>query len=485
MKLLLIVLLCILGFFLLLLLAALIRTMLMKPASADYKAAPDAERAKAYADKLSQMIRCETVSRRGVSEPDKFRAFHQVLERLYPNVFRVCEKTDLNGNLLLKWKGKSSAHPILLMSHMDVVEATGKWTHEPFSGDIDQGLVWGRGAGDTKCSVMAFYQAVEELIVSGVTPETDVYLASSCTEETGGDGGPTIVEYLKSKGVRLAMLSDEGGGIIKDPMPGVPGCFAMVGVFEKGMGNLRFSAHGQGGHASAPKKNTPIPQLAKFVAAVDKKSPFKSRMSREVQEMFERLAPYASFPMRLVFSNLWLFKPLLVRVMPKISAQAAAMLRTTIAFTMASGSDGINVIPQEATVSANLRFIPHQGAKESIAVITNEAKKYGLKTEVLDACEPSPSVDISGQAFRLTQEAIANTFPGAGCSPYVVTGATDSRFYTPVCDNCIRFSPVVFGPKQMAGMHGVDETIEVNTLPGAVDYYRYIITHAASLWQGS
>jgi carboxypeptidase PM20D1 len=264
-------------------------------------------------------------------------------------------------------------------------------------------------------------------------------------------------------------------------MPGVPGCFAMVGVFEKGIGNLRFVARGQGGHASAPKKNTPIPRLAKFVASVDKKSPFTSRMSREVREMFVRLAPYASFPMRFVFGNLWLFEPLLVKVMPAISAQAAAMLRTTIAFTMSYGSNGINVIPQEASVSANLRFIPHQGAKESVRVISEKAKKFGVETEVMDTCEPSSSVPIDGKAFKLTQEAIAATFPGAGCSPYVVTGATDARFYAPVCDACIRFSPVVYGPKQMAGMHGVDETIAVNVLPGAVDYYKYIVKHANQL----
>jgi len=358
---------------------------------------------------------------------------------------------------------------------MDVVEASGKWQHEPFSGDIADGKIWGRGTGDTKCSVMAFYQAVEELLEQNYQPSCDVYLASSCTEEVGGDGAPKIVSWLKAHGIHLAMLSDEGGGIIEKPIAGIPGCYAMVGVFEKGVGNLRFIARSQGGHASAPGKNTPLARLSAFITQVDKHHPFVSRFSPEVEEMFARLAPYAGFGMRLVFGNLWLFRPLLTKLMPLISAQGAAMLRTTIAFTMAKGSDGMNVIPQEASVIANLRFIPHQGAKESFRVISTLAAKYGIETEVISLGEPSKAVDIHAAAFKLTEEAIAACFPGVGCSPYVVTGATDARFYGDVCDNCIRFSPVIFGPEQMKGMHGINETIETNCLPGAVDYYTYLI----------
>lgn len=454
---------------------AVIRTLLMPVKKASYMPNPDPLREKEYAQKLSRMVQMETISYPDHCDVEKFRKFHALLEELFPRVFATLEKVDLDGNLLLKWKGKSDKNPILLMSHMDVVEASGHWTHAPFSGDIADGKLWGRGAGDTKCSVMAFYQAVEELLEQGYTPACDIYLGSSCTEEVGGDGAPKIVKWFKDHGVHLAMLCDEGGGIIERPIGSVKGCFAMIGVFEKGIGNLRFVARSQGGHASAPKKDTPLARIGKFIAHVEKKYPFKSRFSPEVQEMFTRLAPYAGFDMRLIFGNLWLFKPLLLKLMPMISAQGAAMLRTTIAFTMAKGSDGMNVIPQEASVIANLRFIPHQGAKESKQIISELAAKYGLETEVLMLGEPSEAVDIHAPAFKLTEKAVAACFPGAGCSPYVVTGATDARFYSDVCDNCIRFSPVIFGPEQMKGMHGIDETIETNCLPGAVDYYTYMI----------
>ena len=88
---------------------------------------------------------------------------------------------------------------------------------------------------------------------------------------------------------------------------------------------------------------------------------------------------------------------------------------------------------------------------------------------------PSKSLDLKGEAFEMIQNTIQDCFPGMGILPYVVTGGTDARFYGEVCDSCVRFSPVNYGPEQMAGMHGINENIEVNTLPGAVDYYKQII----------
>ena len=99
--------------------------------------------------------------------------------------------------------------------------------------------------------------------------------------------------------------------------------------------------------------------------------------------------------------NLWLFAPLLKLVLPAVSAQAGAMLRTTIAFTTQSGSDAYNVIPQEATLGANMRFIPHQGEQESLAIIQTLAEKHGLSTEVLHSNDFTPPVDIHGEAFTL------------------------------------------------------------------------------------
>lgn len=456
-------------------LAALIRTLLMPSKTSTYVAPPADDRGMAYAEKLSKMVAYDTTSYANVHDRERFLGFHKVLEDLFPLVHQHLEKTEIDGNLLYKWVGSSSDKPIVLMSHQDVVPAEGQWLHAPFSGDIADGKVWGRGAADTKCSVMAFFQAVEELLEAGFQPEQDVYLVSSCTEEWAGDGCPKLVEELKRRGVKPFLCCDEGGAIISEPVGGIKGNFAMIGVFEKGKADVRFTARSTGGHASAPGRKTPIARLAALVHECETKSPFKVRFLPQVSAMFASLAPYAPFGLKLVFGNLWLFGGMLKRLMPNLSAQATAMLRTTVAFTMQSGSDACNVLPQEATVSANMRFIPHQGMDESLAIMKRLADKHDLEMEVLHANDYTESVDIHGEAYKRVENVIAQTFPGLACSPYVMTGATDSHFFQEICENCIRFSPVVYGPEQMKGMHGVNENIEVSCLSGAVDFYKNLI----------
>ena len=474
-----IVLWCLAGLLLLivaLLAVALVRTIRMPKKTSAYQPAPDEAEALALAEKLSAMVRVDTVSIAETEQREKFLRFQETLAELFPLVHQSLEKTEIDGNLLYCWKGASSERPLVLMSHQDVVPAEGEWTHAPFSGDIADGKVWGRGASDTKCSVMAFFEAVERLLAEGYTPPQDVYLSSSCTEEWAGDGCPKLVNELKRRGVQPWLVVDEGGGIITEPIGGIHGNFAMVGVFEKGKADVTFVARSNGGHASSPPRHSPISRLADFVYSIEHHDPFKRRMPPEVQAMFETLAPYASFPLRYVLGNLWLFKPLLLRVLPLISPQAGAMLRTTVAFTMAKGSDAFNVLPQEASVGANLRFIPHQGMEESLKLLGKKAKKLNLEMSVHHASDYTAATDIHGEAFQTVLKTIEDVFPGCPASPYVMTGATDARFYQEICDNVVRFAPVIYGPEQMRSMHGLNENIEYNCLPGAVRFYQQLIT---------
>jgi len=470
------ILLGILALLLLLVLAALVRTLLTPKKTSSWTPKKDPEREQAYAEKLARMIRYETVSYKGRIQREKFLGFHKILEELFPLVHQHLEKTEIDGSLLYYWKGRHSDRPVVLMGHQDVVPAEGVWKHEPFSGDIENGRVWGRGSADTKCSVMSFFQAVEELLEEGYVPDQDVYLSSSNTEEIGEEGCPKIVRELERRGVRPWIVNDEGGSIVTEPMKGILGNYAMIGVLEKGQGNLQIIARSNGGHSSYPPKNSPIVRLSKFLCEVERRSPMRSEMNRQAREMFSSMAPYGPFWMRLLFGNLWLFRPLLTVLMPSISAQAGALLRTTVAPTMQSGSDGCNVLPQEATLTLNLRYIPHQDMEESNEAIRRIAEKYGLEVRVIDAypsCEP---VDSGSEAFRLVESVISEVFPDLPCIPYVMTGGTDARHYQRICDACIRFSPVVYGPDQMKGMHGLNEYLDTYSLPGAVDYYKTLIS---------
>ena len=456
----------------------IIRTLLLLPTeAAEAKIMPDAsDRAVKYGRNLSRMVQKETVSSRFDEDRTKFYEFHKLLEELYPNVHKVCEKSVFDGSLLFRWKGSGQGKPIMFMSHHDVVEANGKWLHEPFSGDIDDdGIVWGRGTVDTKASLSCMLQAMEELIESGYVPQCDIYIGSSCTEEWSGPGAPATAKFLKDNGVHLELLLDEGGMIIEKPMAGVKGIYAMVGVVEKGYGDVKFIARGNGGHASAPKKNTPLVRLGKFMAEVDNKSPFKAKLTPTMSEMFKRLAPNMDFGMKVIMANMWLFRPLLVKLLPSISSLAGAMIKTTIAFTKASGSEGLNVLPQEAYVTANMRFIHHQANKESIELISKLAKKYDIETEVIYQDEPCPIVDYTSDAFRVIEKVTSEVYPGVGVSPYIMTGGTDAKYYSDVCDNCIRFAPLYITGQQHNSIHGLNENINQGMLPMGVDFYKKVM----------
>ncbi len=452
----------------------LVRTLALKPTPAKEVKVKlqDNERSRQYAEQLSRMIQKETVSSRFDNDKTKFYEFHEILEELFPEIHKNCEKHVFNGSLLFRWKGKGNCDPILFMSHHDVVEAGGKWEQEPFSGKVENGRIWGRGTVDTKASLFCLLTAVEELIKEGYEPECDVYMASSCTEEFSGEGAPLTAKYLKEQGVHLSFLIDEGGMIMEEPIGGVKGTYAMVGVLEKGYGDLRFTAKGKGGHASAPGKNTPLVRLGKFMAAVEKKSPFRSEFNPTVKEMFRRLAPNMAFGMKLVFANLWLFEGLLKKLMPSISPAGAAMLHTTLAFTMAKGADGLNVLPQEAYVTGNLRFIPHQSNDESIALIREMAKKYDIETEVIYQDYPCPVVDYKSAPFKMVEEIVQEIYPGVCVSPYVMTGGTDAKYYSEVCENCLRFAPLYIDSQQYESIHGLNENIYAGTLPMGVDFYK-------------
>lgn len=431
-----------------------------------------------YAKRLSRLIQVETISAKNQTDKTKFYGFHNVLRDVFPNLFAVCEFEDFNGSILMRWKGKTEKEPIMLMNHHDVVEATGKWTHEPFSGEIADGKLWGRGTLDTKGGLWAMMQAADELATEGFVPERDVYFLSACTEECDGSGAKAISEALKERGIKFYMVLDEGGMILNEPIAGAKGKFAVIGLGEKGAADLKFIARSRGGHASIPPKNSPLVRLGKFMAAVEKKNLFETKMAPVLHGTFGSLSTAMSGPLKFVLGHSKIFEPLLVKVMPSVSGAAGAMLRTTVAFTMASGSQGPNVLPQEAWVIANMRYSHHQGGKASIEAIAKLAEKFDIETVVLDGGVDSPISEYNGDAYKLVDKAVTTVFPDVKTTPYIMTAASDSRFMGELSKSCFRFAPFFISNEQLASIHGIDENVDLSTLAPAVDFYRYLITNA-------
>lgn len=436
-------------------------------------------RAMQYAEILSKLIKVETISSRENCDITKFLEFHKVLRETFPNFFNTVECEEFNGSLLLKWNGTDpSLKPIMLMNHHDVVEASGDWTHSAFSGEIADGRVWGRGTLDTKGGLAMMLQAAEELIKEGFIPKRDTYFVSSCNEEIDGAGCDAISRALKERNMKFYFVLDEGGMIKYDPIGGAEGTFAMIGVGEKGCVDLKFVAKSNGGHASAPGKNTPLVRLSKFMIEAEKAECFEVKMSDTVKETLSRFAPTMSGVMKLACGNVNAFEPVLKKVMPMISPSGAALLRTTLAFTMSKGSDGTNVIPQEAWVVGNMRVSHHQGKKASIDAIAEIAKKYDVETIITDDGIESRIADYRGEAFKFIEKAVNTIFPEYKPVPYVMNAATDSRYFDMVCDNCLRFVPFLIDDQQLDSIHGIDENVDISTLAPAVDFYKYVIQEA-------
>ncbi len=453
-----------------------LRDILQKGQSATTVGLPENfdRRTAQYAAGLRSLLQAETVSSVQSEISEKFDRFHQVMAETFPLLHKNCEKYDFDGSLLFHWKGKSAQNPILLMNHLDVVEAVGAWKHAPFAGEIADGRIYGRGALDDKGPLYVMYQAVEELLAEGFVPPCDVYLASSCTEEIGGTGAGKTAKWLQEKGIRLRFLLDEGGMLVDRPMTGVDGIYAMIGVLEKGIGNVKFIAKSSGGHASAPPNNTPLVRLGRLMSALEDNYPFRMELPRPLLEMLRRLTPNVPFAFRLVTANLWLFQPLLKVLVTKVP-MLAAMSRTTVAFTTAKGSDGYNVLPQEAFVTANIRYSHHQAVEETHRILHDFAKKYDIETEILNAEEPAPVVDYGSAEFRLVEETIQTVYPGVQVSPYVMTGGTDARFYKDLTASALRFAPLYITADQLARVHGVDESLFIYTLAFGVDFYKKLL----------
>ncbi|MBQ6583370.1 MAG: M20/M25/M40 family metallo-hydrolase [Mogibacterium sp.] len=432
-----------------------------------------------YLDNLQQMIRIETVSDPSCCDPEKFRQFRALLPELFPHIFSACEVREFDGSLLLRWKGQTGGKlPVLFMNHYDVVPARAEgWEHPPFAAEVADGRLWGRGTLDDKGGLWAMLQAAEELAAEGFVPARDIWFESGCNEETFGQGADAISLWLREQGIRFEMAFDEGGDILTEPISGAKRTFAMIGVGEKCVTNLRFTARSDGGHASTPGKDTPLVRLGRFMAYVDSHTVFDIRLSPTIAEMLARFAPYMGKAGKLLGNSGKLRKPIEL-LLPKFGAAANALVTTTIAFTQAQGGEAANTIPREAWVLGDMRCSHHQGKANSIAVITRVAKKFGLETELIEDGVESRLADYRGSAFRLVEEAVKATIPGVdACAPYIMTGGSDARFFDRVCDQCIRFLPFYITGQQMESIHGINECLNLDTLVPAVDYYRYMMQH--------
>ena len=457
---------------------AVIRTLMIKaPAPGLCSTVITEEECATAAQKLGAMVRVPSVSKHEDEDLSEFYKLHAVMEAQFPLLHKNLEKTVFSGNLLYCWKGSDpSKKPILFMGHQDVVPASNEgWRVDAYSGEVIDGNLYGRGSLDCKSTMYVELQAVEELLEEGFTPPCDVYLSYSINEETGGDGAAAAVRHLKEKGITLALVIDEGGAVMEAPVAGMDRSYAVIGITEKGYMDLKITARGKGGHSSTPPRNTPAARLFAFANEIERKRPFKKALLSETVEMFSKMAPSFSFPLRLVLGNIWLFKPLLMVLMPVVSPFGEAVMATTCCFTMMKGSDAANVIPKEPYLVANLRTSVHQGCEASLAVMKKYADKYDLDIEVMMQRDASPVSNIHSEEYAYVCDCIKKQFPDVGIAPYIIMGGTDCRHFHALTENALRFAPVRMTNAQSASCHAVDENVTVSALAEGVRFFKMFL----------
>lgn len=429
-----------------------------------------------YARGLGRMVSCATVSHRDGYDAAEFLKLRAVVEALFPRFHARAQRMIFSDDCwVYRLRGADGGRAVMLMSHHDVAEAPDpeQWAHPPFSGDVADGAVWGRGTVDTKGPLYAELAALEELLAGGWTPPCDVYLASSHNEEIAGDGIPKAVEYFKEQNIKLDFILDEGGAVIAAPMPGVSKKCAMVAVHEKGRCRALCRVEDAAGHAGLnPKTDTPVVRMARFIVEITERPPFRRKLYPEVRAMFTALAPHMTYPLRFVFSHLGLTESLLVGLMPKLNPQAGAMVGTLCAFTKVEGSDKAHC----CTAEASLRCVREDDLAADLDALRGLAERHGVTVEVAEN-EYHPPADLDSPALAYVKDCISAVFPDVIPMPFLLPAGTDARHFSSLCRAVLRFAPIDLTSRQFASVHGRDENLDISALEKAVAFYKHLLTN--------
>lgn len=438
-------------------------------------------------------IRIATISYERVEDTDTaaFLALHQYFQETYPLVHQhLTRETVADLSLLYTWEGSDpDLDPVVLMGHQDVVPVIpgteGDWSHGPFSGDVADGAVWGRGSMDDKVSVVSILEAVEALLAQGYQPRRTIYLAFGHDEEVGGvRGASAIARLLGERGTEpYAFVLDEGGAIVRDMIPGVEGAVAIVGVAEKGYVNVELRVDGPGGHSSSPPPQTNIGILAEAISELEE-NPFPARFEGASQLMFDYLAPEMSFVPRAVFANLWLFRPAVAWGLQR-TPQTASMVRTTTAVTIVEGGVKANVLPITARAIVNHRILPGETRESVLERVRSVVNDPRVQVDIHgdEGTDPSPVSDPSGPAFQMLAGTIRQVVGGEDVvvAPYLVMGGTDAKFYSGRSNNVFRFIPALVDADAMELAHGTNERMPVESFVSSIRFFQQLIRNADGL----
>mgnify|MGYP003687730101 FL=1 len=439
----------------------------------------------AATNNLAASIRFKTISHQDKEKfsPQEFEGFIKWAADTYPEFHSAMQLEMLEHTLLFKWEGSdNSLAPILLTAHYDVVPVIpgteSIWEEEPFAGVISNNRIWGRGALDDKSGVVGMMEAATYLIQNNFQPTRTVYFSFGHDEEIGGGGAAQVTEKLKQEGVQLQWSLDEGSFVNRGFFPGVDKLVAPINVAEKGIMNLLIVAKAKGGHSSTPPKKTAVTILADALIKLENE-PLPGSLEGLSAVMFDEVSKHMPFGYRFLFANRWLFGGLLDSQMSSTPV-INAMIRTTTAPTMLSGSIKSNVLPIEATALINFRLHP----RDSIESVTEHVRRVvgsdQVEVRTLGGMEASGVSSWESPGYEIISSSLSKVYGEVVSVPGIMIAASDTRHYSKVADNSFRFNPFSIVPEDMTGFHGTNESIAVDSFIAGIKTYVDIINEGSS-----
>jgi acetylornithine deacetylase/succinyl-diaminopimelate desuccinylase-like protein len=368
------------------------------------------------------------------------------------------------ANLIARLPGPAGLKPMLLMSHADVVPVVAKdWRHPPFSGDVADGFVWGRGAIDNKAHGIMALMTMLALKRGGIKLRRGVEMMVNCDEEAGGADGANWMGANHWDAFDPAFAFNEGG----DGTPnwlGSRGVTFRVAVTEKRVMWLRLTAHGKAGHGSMPNANNPnlilINALARLLA-----EPPPFRLTPVFDDAMRTLAPRmdsstASFELAHLS---WPYMMEIAAHGPLSLYTIQALMHDTIAPTILDSGMKVNVIPSMAAAGIDCRLLPDSDADAFLKHL-HDVLGPKIDIEFIQRPEPSPTSPTSGEAWDAMKQVVADDFVDTIIAPNMTSGGTDSRFLRVKGVPAYGFVPIILEEPEAVRIHGVDERLSIDNL---------------------
>jgi acetylornithine deacetylase/succinyl-diaminopimelate desuccinylase-like protein len=420
---------------------------------------------------LSDLIKIDTTNPPG-NETEAAKYLAQTFEK---EGFKceLFESAPRRGSIITHLKGSGEKPSLLLLSHLDVVAANPKeWSVDPFSGIVQNGFVWGRGALDMK-SMTAMEVCVMKLLKrNGVRLKGDVILAATADEEKGGEAGAGWLVRNHLEKVRADYVINEGGGLA---IPVSNKNVFSIQTAEKGILWFKVKAKGKPGHGSVPGAadnaillmNKVVEKLGNYhskIFIVPTVKQFLNEIAKEDKAVLQALS--------LLFQNPGIDDQILDALAQRDKGMAEefrAMLRMTIAPTVIHGGVKENIIPSECEAIFDCRILPGQTPKEAMNEIKDLLKDVNLEKldfEIIQANEPSEST-ANTPLYEHIVTVLKEFEPNCATAPILLTGGTDSRFFRKKGITCYGFQPLhsdmPYG-EIMKTIHGIDERISIENL---------------------